>query len=169
MWSSRSILIAALIASGCGFQPLYGVGGVAGTGAQAQLETVRIEPIGDRTGQQLYNFLRDRLNPRGRPARPQYLLSVILHEEEDTLFVREDETASRTNLTVRARFALTRVDTGEPVLEGESRSTSSFDILTDSFATIVSEEDARRRSAHELSEEIRTRLAIYFSKAAGAS
>ena len=161
----RYVLLAGLLASGCGYQPLYGVQGAAGTGPQAQLETVRIEPIADRTGQQIYNFLRDGLNPLGRPASAQYLLSVVLHENEDTLFIREDQTASRANLTLRARFALRRADTGEAVLQGETRSTSSFDILTDPFATIVSEEDARRRSARELSDEIRTRLAIYFAKA----
>lgn len=163
---SRLILAVGLLTSACGFRPLYGDRGVAGPGAQASLETIRIEPIADRTGQQLYNFLRDRLNPRGKPGAPQYLLSVKVDEDKGTLFIREDETASRANLTLRAKFALRRADTGKEVLDGVSRSTSSFDILSDEFATIASEEDARRRSARELSEEIRTRLAIYFSKGA---
>jgi len=165
MWWSRLFGAALLLATGaCGFQPLYGTHGVDQPGAQAQLETVRIEPIADRTGQQLYNSLRDELNPRGKPSAPVYFLSVELDEEKDTLFIRRDETSSRANLTLKAKFSLRRADTGEPVLEGTSRSVSSYDILNDEFATVASEQDARYRSARELSDDIRTRLAIYFSK-----
>lgn len=171
--SRRQVVVAAgaLLCGACGFRPLYGAAERGGDGSQAQLETVRIEPIANRTGQYLYNDLRDRLNPRGRPAAPRYVLSVELEEDRESLFFRQDETASRANLTLRARYVLRRVEDNAVVLRGESRSTSSFDVLATNvqFATVVSEEDARRRTARDLSETIATRLAVHFAEPAKAS
>jgi len=39
---------------------------------------IHIEAIPDRTGQQMYNMLRERLNPYGKPEQPKYALSVAL-------------------------------------------------------------------------------------------
>ena len=58
--------------AGCGWQPLYGQSkdtGVAGSAAQ-QMAQIHINPIADRVGQQLYNMLRDRMNPQGVPQNP---------------------------------------------------------------------------------------------------
>ena len=75
-WSSdarRGALLAALLAlAGCGFHPLYGnTTGATPINVQQQLESIRIVPSQDRMGQQLYNYLRDMLNPRGIPAKPR--------------------------------------------------------------------------------------------------
>ncbi len=164
----RHVLVvgAALICGACGFRPLYGKRELGGDGSQAALESIRIEPIENRTGQFLYNYLRDRLNPRGKPAAPRYILSVDLRENQDSVFIRQDETASRRNLILRAKYVLRRTEDNEIVLQGESRSMSSFDVLAVDvqFATVVSEEDALRRTAQDLSETIATRLAVHFAQ-----
>ena len=84
-WSSggrRSALPAALLAlAGCGFHPLYGnTTAAVPVNVQQQLESIRIVPSQDRMGQQIYNDLRDMLNPRGVPASPKYVLVVQLVE-----------------------------------------------------------------------------------------
>ena len=166
----RRVLVAgaALLCGACGFRPLYGARARGGDGSQDALESIRIEPIEDRTGQYVYNYLRDRLNPLGKPAVPQYVLSVELKERRDSVFIRQDETASRQNLTLLAKYTLRRSSDNEVVLKGESRSMSSFDILAVDvqFATVVSEEDALRRTAQDLGETIATRLAVHFAQPA---
>ena len=41
---------------------------------------IHINPIADRVGQQLYNKLRDRMNPQGVPQNPTYDLIVTLRQ-----------------------------------------------------------------------------------------
>jgi LPS-assembly lipoprotein len=163
MWWSRSIVLLALMLAGCGYRPLYGERGPDNASVVDELALVRIESIPDRIGQQMYNMLRERLNPYGKPGDPKYVLSVTLRETRERLFLEKDETATRANLTLRANFVLRRVSDGEIVAEGLSRAVSSYDILSSQFASVVSEEDARVRGARTVSDDIRTRLALALS------
>lgn len=171
-WSRRELarllagtaaLAPAFALAACGFQPLYGQRS-NNESVAASLASVRVEPLSDRAGQQMHNFLRDRLNPTGQPLSPNYRLELQLVETVTELGVRRDETASRANLRMSADFALLDYDGQSPLLAGRSSSTTSFDILTNPFATAVSEDDARARALRELADDIETRLALYFSR-----
>jgi LPS-assembly lipoprotein len=153
--------------AGCGWQPLYGkIDGTGGDAAES-LSQVHILPIADRTGQNLYNALRDRMNPQGVPAKPQYDLVVNLSERSDQLLILEDQTASRINLTVFADFRLYQRGNKNPVFAGRSQVTTSYDLLNDPFATVTSEADAHRRAAQSLADEISNRLAVYVARPQG--
>ena len=170
-WSRRSVL-GCLLTAGCGFHPLYGErsGGGADAAVADELAAIRIESIPDRIGQEMYNMLRDRLNPDGRPGAPRYVLRVALTEHSDVLFISDNQTASRIDLTLKAAYTLNQAGSGEVVAKGASRSTASYDVLPvgNEFATVVSEDDARRRAARQISDDIRTRLALALtSNAAG--
>jgi LPS-assembly lipoprotein len=170
MWWPRLLLLGALLLAGCGFRPLYGERGV-GQSAVAQFAQVRIQPIADRTGQLLYNKLRDRMNPRGKPGDPVYVLQITLRERQERLLVETDETASRINLILRANYQLKLIGTGAVLNEGVSQTVISYDVLGSDFqfATLSSESDVRDRATEQLSEDISTRLAIYFSSLASGS
>jgi len=155
--------VPLLAVASCGFSPLYGAGANNETVA-ANLATVRVEPLRDRTGQQMHNFLRDRLNPKGQPTAPDYVLQVDLTESLSELGVRRDETATRANLKMEAEFFLRPIGGESALLTGKSSSTTSYDILSNPFATTVSEGDARERALREVADDIRTRLALYFSR-----
>lgn len=168
-WSRRGLcrlLAAAPLAGlvGCGFQPLYGSKGAGDPGAAAELAAVRIDPLTERVGQQLHNFLRDRLNPYGQPVSPSYRLKVALVETRTELGVQRDETASRANLRLDADFALLDAAGEQQLFQGRSSSTTSYDVLRNPFATTVSEEDARERALREVADDIHTRLALYFRR-----
>lgn len=160
---SRRVICCGLLLSGCGYRPLYGERGADGASVANELALVRIEAIPDRIGQQLYNMLRERLNPRGKSEAPKYALKVTLTEQRENLFLEKDETATRANLTLKADFTLSRIDGGEVIMKGLSRSVSSYDILASQFASVVSEEDARLRGARAISDEIKTRVALALS------
>ncbi len=170
-WSRRAVCrlglgVGATVAlgglAGCGFQPLHGQAD-NGSSVTADLSSVRVEPLRDRVGQQMHNFLRDRLNPRGQPVSPSYRLRVQLTEIVSETGVRRDETATRANLRINADFSLFDFGGGEALFAGSSSSTTSYDILENPFATTVSEEDARERALREVADDIQTRLSIYFT------
>ncbi len=158
------LLVSALALSGCGFQPLYARDADSGQAVTDQLAQIRIQPLRDRVGQQMHNFLRDRLNPLGQPATPGYVLQVRLKETTTDLGVRSDATATRANLTMTADYKLLAMPGLKTLMKSRSRSTNSYDILTDEFATLNAENDARERALLQISEEVKLRLSIYFSK-----
>ncbi|MGF1631920.1 MAG: LPS assembly lipoprotein LptE [Kiloniellaceae bacterium] len=147
----------------CGFQPLYSQRS-ADADVAANLASVRIDPLRDRVGQQMHNYLRDRLNPDGQPVSPNYRLQVQLRETLTELGVRRDETATRANLRLTAEFTLLNHGGEAALLTGRSSSTTSYDILRNPFATTISEDDARERALREVADDIQTRLALYFSR-----
>ncbi|MND08413.1 hypothetical protein D3C83_309980 [compost metagenome] len=49
------------------------------------------------------------------------------------------------------------------VLQGQTRTSTAYNILDDRFASIISADDARDRALRELSADIKLRLAAYFS------
>ncbi|MGH6754850.1 MAG: LPS assembly lipoprotein LptE, partial [Bradyrhizobium sp.] len=149
-------LAAAL--GGCGFHPLYGNHG-DGQDTNTDLANVRIAPIANRTGQLLYNQLRDRLNPSGKPAEPVYVLEVVLVETGSDLLLEPNETASRTILDITAHYKLRDIKSGSTLLTSQSRSSLSYDVQTSQYATISSEQDVRQRATKQLSDDISTRVA----------
>jgi LPS-assembly lipoprotein len=160
------LLGVVMLTSACGFHPLYGRPSDGGPSATDQFAQIRIAPLPDRIGQRMHNLLRDRLNPKGQPTSPDYQLEVHLREVIQELGIRKDETATRANLRLTARFALLDAHTGARLLTGESRSVNSYNILQNQFATLFSEDDARKRSLREVSDDIRIRLGIYFARVA---
>lgn len=168
MWLSRpsarsSALLAALVLLGaCGFRPLYG--SKEKGAAAAELAAVEIKPIADRAGQQLHNLLLDRINPRGRPAKPRYVLKIRLTQSIERLAVRKTAFSTRANLRLIAAFVLAPAGGGEVLVSGTSLAISSYNILNSEFATLTSEKDARSRATGQLAEDIRTRLAVFFTQ-----
>ncbi len=157
-----ALCLAAPALGACGFQPLYGQR--AGSASTQELALVSITTIANREGQKLHNFLRDRLNPLGLPREPFYRLKVNLKTVTVALAIRKDETATRANLVLSAKFILSDIRTGKVLFKGLSRSSNSYNILESEFATIASLNDATTRATRDLSDEISARLAIYFSR-----
>ena len=164
MWLSRSALLFICLALGaCGFEPLYGEHRGDSTTVTADMAAIRIEAIPDRIGQKMYNMLHERLTPEGGIEEPKYSLRVRLRETDEELLYERDETATRANLTIRADYELRRIEDDEVIAKGSSRATSSYDILSSQYATLVSQDDARERTARVVSDDIRTRVAVALS------
>ena len=157
--------IGLLATAGCSLQPLHAQRSDGGGSAVDDLSNVYIKPLTDRSGQILHNFLRDRLNPRGQPATPAFQLQVEVSESTTELAIREDETATRADLKLKAKYVLTQGRNKQILLEGDVRTVSSYNILESQFATYTAEEDARKRGLRELSDKILTHLGLFFTKA----
>lgn len=171
--SSRTLraLVAAgalLALAACGFQPLYGDSDRSSTRSEENLAQISVGIIADRTGQMLRNELGSRLDPNNIAPPAQYDLSVKLNESIGRVAVRRDASATRANLTVTATYQLVSRATGEPVYSGTVRSVNSYDILgtENQFGTETAREEARRRAARDLSEQIAIRLALALEQTA---
>jgi LPS-assembly lipoprotein len=163
----RNLLRLALVClllplTGCGFQPLYGSKAEGGSGAAVALNQVAIANIPNREGQMLRNLLTDRLYQNGKPVEPHYRLAVELRESETALGIRRDATASRTRLDMQSHYVLRRVSDDKVLIDSTGETSVSFNQLVAQYATVTARDDARSRALHELSEQIMTRLALYF-------
>lgn len=151
---------AGLLVSGCGFRPLYGAKSFGSV--DTELARIKIGIIAEREGQQLHNYLLDRLNRKGRPEKPLYQLSVDLEIETVRQAFEQDETATRAKLVFTAEFRLQEIATEKVLLTNWARSVNSYNIVNSAIATRSAELDALDRAAREVSEEIRSLLALYF-------
>ncbi len=165
MWWSRTLAAVAVLAllQGCGFRPLYGTNDVT-TNVSRELAQVRVEVIQDRIGQKLRNFLLDRINPEGQPAQPLYSLRVETNTSRTDLGIERDETATRAIMVLTAEYSLLDAAGRTVLIQGSTQSTNSFNIVASDFATLSGETDALERAAREVSDDIKTRLALYFSR-----
>ncbi|HTI87911.1 MAG TPA: LPS assembly lipoprotein LptE [Alphaproteobacteria bacterium] len=160
------LLAAALFAltlavAGCGYHPLYGT--QARSASTTELGSVYVGPIANRDGQILRNFLIEQLNENEQPGNPTHTLTVNLQIQSTGIALSRDNTTSRTSITAVAAFTLVAAATNKPVLNSRARATTSYDVLQSDYATLVSREDAVNRTLREVSDEMRTRLAVYFS------
>lgn len=159
----RPALLATLVLmSACGFRPLYGTGGVAN--AADELAQVEVSVIADRSGQILRNHLIQGLNTGGRPTDPVYRLDVTLRERREDLGIDKTDSAQRANLVVTARFSLRTSADNEEVLNRRVGIITSYNILLDEYATLSAQNAARDRALRRLGSDIRTQLALYFSR-----
>ena len=167
LWRRRDLpasIAALLLAAGlsaCGFHPLYKNDDAAE--ASAELADVHIDTIRDRNGQILHNFLLDRINAKGQPTEPRYMLSIKLTESKSTLGFIKDSSATLAQLASVATYTLTELKTKKPLQTGRSRSITSYNIVQSDFGTLAAEKDARERTLREISDDITTKVAVFLS------
>lgn len=158
------LLSATLSVASCGYRPLYGELDDKGTSVVNDMAAVQIRPIRNRNGQILHNELLDRLNPQGAPANADYLLEATLREQRIWTAIRKDDTATRANLQMNCDYNLRDAKTGEVILRSRSFAAISFNVQSSEYATIMSENDARRRGAVLIADDIKLRLAAHFNQ-----
>lgn len=156
-------LLLALALVGCGFQPLYGQR-FGQEGSVAHLAAIKVAPIKDRGGQMLRNDLLDKLTPKGVPDSPLYQLEVGVNETRSDLVMLRDATSTFAKVRFDVSYSLTDLRSGTVLTKGRTQSVITFNLVESDFANLSAENDARRRAAEEISEDIRLRLGLYFSR-----
>ena len=156
---------AALSLTGCALQPLYG-GGSSGPVA-ATLRQVTVAPIPGRDGWLVYNKLRERLG-EGSGGGPGFRLEVELDDEIIGLGIRGDRAVTRERRTLRARYRLVTLATGQVVLDATAGSDAGIDVVSSEYATVAAEQTAVERLAEEVADQIVARLALYATRSAGS-
>jgi LPS-assembly lipoprotein len=151
-------LMLALLLPACSLQPLYS-GGSKGAVAQT-LGTISVAPIEGKNGWLMRNALTDRLGAQGSNSA-QFRLVVVLDDQIEGFGVRADDTVTRERRTLRARYQLVSVTTGETVLDTTAGSDAGIDVVSSEYATIAGENSTLENLTLKVADQIVTRLSIY--------
>ncbi len=172
MASRRGVLLAlgaALGAAlgGCGFRPMLRQ--VKNTDVQNELAAIEVKAPRDRVGYLVRDNLLDQLNPSGAEVANRYLLQINLQRRNTALGIQLDNTATRFNLTLTARFRLIDMATQQVVYNSVVRRVASYNAIRDPYAELAAELAAEQNAAREVGNDIQTQLAIHFVRQAEAT
>lgn len=148
--------------AGCGFHSVYGTHD-GGTSVAEELNRVAIDPMPDRAGQMLRNDLIDRLYRKGRPSEPAYHLIVKLRLAEEDLGLLVNATSALSAVHAYGDYTLTDMK-GKILAKGTTSSTASYDKLASQYSTLAAHDSAVERTTNEVSEQLLTRLNLYFAE-----
>lgn len=153
------LVLTALALTGCGgLRPLYG-GGADGP-VQTMLSGVEVAPIQGENGWLVANAVRDRIEAT-RSGTPVYRLDIKLDDQIQGLGVRRDDIVTRERRTLRARYQLVELATGQVVLDATAGSDAGIDVAGSEYATIAAEKSALERLSGIVADQIVARLARY--------
>lgn len=150
-------LALAIAVAGCGLQPMY-AGGGSGQVARG-LAAVEIPAIEGQAGWLVRNALVDRLGASDGGA-VRYRLDVRLDDRLEGLGVLSDDTIGRERRTLRARYQLVELSSGEILVDATAGSDAGVDVVSSEYATIAAEQTALENLSREVASQIVTRLAL---------
>lgn len=154
----RALALAALLLlGGCGLQPMY-AGGASGTVASG-LSSIQVAPIPERAGWLVRNAVVDRLG--GESSNPTYRLEVELDDDLTGFGIRGDSSVTRERRTLRARYRLVELATGQVVLDATAGSDAGIDVVSSEYATVAAEQTAQERLALVIADQMTSRLALF--------
>jgi LPS-assembly lipoprotein len=161
----RALGLAVLFAlGGCGLQPMY-AGGSSGAVASS-LSAIQVAPIPERAGWLVHNALVDRLG--GKAPNPAYRLEVELDDDLTGFGIRGDNAVTRERRTLRARYRLVELSTGQVVLDATAGSDAGIDVVSSEYATVAAEQTAQERLAAVVADQMVSRLALFVRNRAKA-
>ena len=143
--------------SACGLSPMY-AGGSSGTVARG-LAAIEVSPIEGQAGWLVRQDLMDRLSAAGQ-ANPRYRLDVRLDDQLEALGILADDTVSRERRTLRARYQLVDLATGDILLDDTAGSDAGIDVVSSEYATIAAEQTALENLSREVADRIVTRVSL---------
>jgi LPS-assembly lipoprotein len=152
-------LVLALPLAACGLQPMYRGGG---SGAVAQgLAAIDVSSIEGKAGWLVRNALVDRLDVSAKDGVvPRYRLDVRLDDQLEGFALLSDDTIGRERRTLRARYQLVDLASGEIVLDDSAGSDAGVDVVSSDYATIAAEQTALENLAKDVANRIVTNVAL---------
>jgi LPS-assembly lipoprotein len=154
----RALTLAALLAlGGCGLRPMY-AGGSSGTVASSR-SAIQVAPIPERAGWLVRNALIDRLG--GESPNPSYRLEVELDDDLTGFGIRGDSAITRERRTLRARYRLVELSTGQVVFDATAGSDAGIDVVSSEYATVAAEQTAQERLATVVADQMVSRLGLF--------
>lgn len=150
--SRRTALLAlASATAACGFTPLY----APGSPAASLRGRIALAPLEDRFGFLMREQLETRL---GAAENAEFLLTIATRLSEDEAAIRAESGISRINLSGRSVFTLTPLNAADPVLADEVRAFTAYNTTASPFAADVAKQEAERRVAIALADQIVLRI-----------
>jgi len=154
------LVVAALLLAGCGYRPLYGSSSET-AGVAATLSSIRIPEAEDRVGQLIRNDLLSSM--QAGKGEDKYTLILKPVVKKRGVIDKPQPSATRDAVSLSVSYELVERSSGNIVHAGKTFSNASFDVIRQPFADLQAETNAVERAVHEVSADIRTRLAAYFA------
>lgn len=163
-----SLGLASAGLAGCGFRPVYGPEGernVASANEPAlldQLASVRVSPIGERTGQVLRRTLQRQLEGLRPGTQARYDLAASVAFQSEALGYRRDGTLTRVRYVATGTWILATAAVPPVIVDrGSVRTLDDFNIPDlQFFAADASRDEMERRLITELSDRIVLGVAV---------
>lgn len=155
-------LLLPLGLAGCGLQPMY-AGGAHGAVARG-LSSVEVSPIEGKAGWLVRNALVDRLGRNGQSGAARYRLDIRLDDKLEGLALLSNDTISRERRTLRARYQLVDLNSGQIVLDASDGSDAGIDVVSSEYATIAAENTALENLSRDVADRIVTKVALQLRK-----
>ena len=157
------ILGLALALSACGLRPMYAGGG---SGAVAgSLRSIQVQSIPGRAGWLMHKALVQRLGATEDSAAA-YRLEVELDDNITGLGNRGDRAVTRERRSLRARYRLVDLGTGQVVLDATAGSDAGIDVVSSEYATVAAEQTAAERLSEVVADQIVSRLGLFAARTA---
>src|SRR6187200_586093 len=115
-----------------------------------------------RAGWLVRNALVDRMG--GESGDPAYRLEVELDDDLTAFGIRGDAAVTRERRTLRARYRLVDLKSGEVVLDATAGSDAGIDIVSSEYATVAAEQTAQERLAAVVADQMIARLALFMRR-----
>ncbi len=172
--AARLVAVAALAAltAGC-FQPMYAEHADGSPALRDKLMGIELPPVDKpnaspeaRIGVDIRNALAFKLYGNATGTAPTHKLVLKFQTTRSSLIVDPNTGLPTTeNVGIDAQFNLVDLATNKSVLTGTTFSRTSYDIpgSYQRFARLRAFRDAEDRAADQIAENIKTRLASYFS------
>lgn len=156
-WSRRGLLAASASLAACGFSPLY----APDAPASRMAGKVEVGLVEGAPGFALRERLTGQLGPA---AAPTHRLDVDLELTRTGVALTQQNVTTRFDVVGRASYRLTPIAGGPPVASGVARSITGYSAPespgASAFAARAALDDAERRLAITLADEILQRLAL---------
>jgi LPS-assembly lipoprotein len=160
-WCDRRTILSMLLAAalgGCTVAPLYAPD-ASGRSVSASLDSVVVDPVDSRVGQELRNRLLFKLTGGGGASAPLYRLHMTVSSSEIALGVTPVQSSPAYSVTVTATYELTSIATGMILLRATTRQSASYDRVNQVFANTRAKLDAEDRAAVLAADDIHLALA----------
>jgi LPS-assembly lipoprotein len=165
LWLGALLLVLMTPLAGCGFTPLYA--DRAGSNVAADLSMLDVKAPNNTLGRELKYNLLDILSSSGNPpANAPWVVELAPSFYEEDVAIESDAEVTRKNVVLVVPFRLVDTETGKPVLRSTARARSSYDRVDSEFANIVAAEDAQKRVAKVVADDIKLQLGIHFDRQA---
>jgi len=176
LWLPFALMPLLAACGNGGFRPLYGPT-PSGVAVQERMREVDVAAIPGRVGQVIRNELLFQAGGGGELLPPTHRLEVVTHESVQSTLVDLAGDASGGAYLLEAKFKLIRIKDKKVVMEGTSWGRAAFERFTNTsttgnnvavqytYSNVRARDNAENRAARVVADDLKTRMAIYFSGA----